>query len=172
MHTLNVCTIYPDKVSIYTELNEILLNTIIGDKVKLVYRYIKAGHFNKGIKDDTKQMIARKQYLEGSGIGEFLLILDSDEQLCGSIELIPDLLTMMKTTNKQVAHISEIRGDLKMYSRPRILYQNEPLVYDIKIHDRMYNIDLDNILDKDYKHIIKAYPIQFSHHTKTEYTLV
>lgn len=171
MHTLNVCTIYPEKISIYTKLNEILLNTLIGDKVKLVYRYIKAGFFKKGTGDDSYQIIQRNKYMQDIPIGEFLIVLDSDNQISGAIELIPDLLTMMKSTDIQVAHVTEVRPDLKMFSRPLIMYKNEELYYHTK-HDEILNVAGENIVHIDYPKRIKAYPIQISHHIEAEFSLV
>lgn len=167
MRTLHICTIYPDKPSIYTMLNYILLEELIGNQVNLMKNYVRCDiPFKKGVGDDSIQIGYRNQYLDKIQEGDFMLILDDDEQLAGNIGMIPDMMSMMVLHQKQVTNISEIRYDFdkgNIFYRPRLLLMRKSLQY-LEKHNRMDNEDGVNIIHHDYQEVINCPSIIFSHH--------
>lgn len=170
MHTLHICTIHPpDDDSIFTKTNYELLSNLIGDKVILKKNYVTCwAPFEKGTGNDGIQIGYRNRYLNKVKQGEFILILDTDDQLCGFIKFIPELMDLMMINQKQTAmlgHIAHNFIDGYIFFQPRLLYKLNTLEYK-NAHNEMYNKQGVNIIHKDYQEVIRCPSIFLSHHTE------
>lgn len=94
--------------------------------------------FHKGSNDpmsqDLEQVVARNTYLDNVSTDEFLIILDDDEVLCGSLNILGDCLQAMLDNDMYTGFINEILPDGKLKPRPRILRKKEGMMYFFK-HD-------------------------------------
>lgn len=99
--------------------------------------WIKAGifsHRHAKDKPDPEQILIRQLYLNQVPVGEWLLVLDSDEIILGGLEMIApvlDLANKAEANNERVdvICISEILPDMTIINRPRFIKKREGLKY-------------------------------------------
>jgi hypothetical protein len=133
-----------------------------------IHTLVVAADFEKQPKDkpDYDQVMYRNVYLDEVPENSFLLILDSDEQLCGEIELLDYQMQLMKINQILVTHIAEIAPH-KIKSCPRLILKKEGMRYHHKHDNIQYNGE--NILSPDYPSY-RALHIGFSHHITDRYS--
>lgn len=104
------------------------------------YGYVVIPHeilnlrFNSGnqkdhAKIDLEQCEARNKYLDVIPDGELLLILDDDEVITGSLNILPIIYETMVFNNMHTAFISEILPDGRLKPRPRIIRKKAGMTY-------------------------------------------
>lgn len=165
--TLWVCTLYKSDIdrSIYMQMNIDVLEYYL-DNTKVVPMFVKAGVFEKGSPDDLpddEEVKWRNQYLHHVPDGDFLLILDTDEQLCGVVGMIEDCMTKMVLDDVVTCFVAEVLP-YQIKSRPRLLRKMPGMIYERK-HDVIMWAGR-NVLDPYMADCLKieAHAIQFSHH--------
>lgn len=131
---LYMCTIYPIKPSKYMIATLTFLQDV--KNMHIIPIWVDAGLFPHRLSREMKDQLQceyRQMYVERVPEGEWMLVVDSDEVLFGSIWSIPDTLIMANNveSHKQPEFMSiwEMRSDVQFKSRPRLIKKKEGITY-------------------------------------------
>ncbi len=131
---LYLCSIYPDKPSKYMIATLTFLQDV--KNMHIIPIWVDAGLFPHRLSREMKDQLQceyRQMYIERVPEGEWMLVMDSDEVLFGSIWSIPDTLIMANSveSHKQPEFMSiwEMRSDVQFKSRPRLIKKKEGITF-------------------------------------------
>lgn len=132
---IHICTLYNDHPSPEMLFTRDKLTEKLGH---IKTHWIKCGVFRKGVANvhisDTEEVFHRNRYLNCIPPESWFLVLDSDELIIGALDLIPGFLEDLDSKNILTAGILEMRPDLKIIFRPRLIKKKAGMQY-VKKHD-------------------------------------
>lgn len=127
---MNLGIIFPKKLSPQNQATIHLLNN--AKDIDLKIHAIKAGEFSHRHKRDVadkRQCELRQEYIDLTPVGEWILVLDTDEMLFGSLDRLADLLRLANENDVDWIGISELLPDWQLKIRPRLIRKREGLQY-------------------------------------------
>lgn len=166
---LHIATIYPEIKTSEMYYNLTVLRERLHPHVTVHDdTMLPVGYFKKGVDSrevaDTEEVAQRNKYVRMTPENHFFLILDSDETIGGSLELLPQIMKVMLENDVLVGQIAEIRptvAGLVPFKRNRLILKKRGMRYvrkhDVLIHDGV------NIIHKDYQNYAQMHQIQFLH---------
>lgn len=158
-----ICTIYPDEPTPEMKYNKEKLNDMATPL------WIKVGKFVKGVGDknveDTEEIINRNKYLDKVPNDDWLLILDADEIVFGTIELIPQIVRQLTEKGSLSAYIAEYRADARVLYRPRLVQKKEGMKYTHKHDCILY--EGRNVIQDEVRDYIEC--VGFLHNKSAKY---